>query len=637
MLDELYDRADELIDDDNFEEAIPLLKKSLIQGNFDSAYRLATIYLDCFEELGLEEPDFDTAIQYLQTGAFNNHSECQKELGLLLANSKYKGFNPIKAVKWILTSNDYSSEKDVKRLNKLIEFIYSKASKSTLDYMKSTIQEFSRFTKLTNNKMILTPLFTSRNQLIRKACVLALNNVKSIEELDLEADYFKKYFDKDFMASTKENFAITRLKLFMSSCKSVQDAIEFLLQANDSYSYYHYDYKMLEPLYMFIASSYRDGKNGVSYNLDEAINYFAESKTQLAISEKDDMVFNACNQFIQRNEYEKAKKYLPKIQSFNQSLVIKNKIEEHEKILYFEFIKKQAETGDYSASLKLAELYEKGYGVATYYDKAIAIYLKLFDDYHTQEPFDALFKYYSGDDNNRTKLKELLKTALEYKLQFDYNQERAFRELVASYATSYYEEVHTKGLNEIDTEGNIIYYLFDYYKKWWVDNYPNNQFYKDNFFAFIAVKKRNYNQYSRTISFPAALCNFFKLLSGDWVICTAPGHEKTNNSSNGVSDIINMVYLKSNFNLRNTLIQRTYTVDKKATANSGRNNNYIVDMQSLSIESGYDVKGKSIIVVDDITTSGSTLIACKNLLMNAGAKRVVLVALGKTKEPMYGF
>ena len=208
--------------------------------------------------------------------------------------------------------------------------------------------------------------------------------------------------------------------------------------------------------------------------------------------------------------------------------------------------------------------------------------------------------------------------------------------LIASYATNYYDVIHTKELLSVDTESNIIYYMFDYYKKWWIDTYPNNQFYRDNFFTFISIKKRNYNT-GRPLNFPESLYKFFSLLNGEWFICSVPGHEKTSNVSNGVSDIVNMVYLKSNFTLRNTIIQRSYNVDKKATSSSKRSNDYRIDMQSLNIEHGFNVEGKSIIVIDDITTSGSTLIACKNILMNAGAKEVVLIALGKTKEPEYGY
>ena len=51
-----------------------------------------------------------------------------------------------------------------------------------------------------------------------------------------------------------------------------------------------------------------------------------------------------------------------------------------------------------------------------------------------------------------------------------------------------YEFIKTKGLNNIDLHSNVIYYTFDYYKKWWIDNYPDKQFYKDSYFSFIHLK-----------------------------------------------------------------------------------------------------------------------------------------------------
>jgi len=46
-----------------------------------------------------------------------------------------------------------------------------------------------------------------------------------------------------------------------------------------------------------------------------------------------------------------------------------------------------------------------------------------------------------------------------------------------------------------------------------------------------------------------------------------------------------------------------------------------------------DVKGKSILFVDDVFTSGATAKACIHLLKQAGAKKVRLLVMAKTKKP----
>ena len=121
--------------------------------------------------------------------------------------------------------------------------------------------------------------------------------------------FFKKYLDKDFMTSLMKSFAIKKIKLFIASCTNVQNAIEFLLELNSN-SACCYDLMTLEPLYIFIARFYRDGVNGTFVNYDKAIDYYSKAKTQLAIFEKDEMVFNLCKKFIHGNEYEKAKRYV---------------------------------------------------------------------------------------------------------------------------------------------------------------------------------------------------------------------------------------------------------------------------------------------------------------------------------------
>lgn len=200
-----------------------------------------------------------------------------------------------------------------------------------------------------------------------------------------------------------------------------------------------------------------------------------------------------------------------------------------------------------------------------------------------------------------------------------------------------YEFICTKDLSEIDINDNNIYYLYDYYKKWWIDNFPEKEFYKKSYFSFIMLKKGEHNP-NRHFKFVTAVHNLLKMLKGEWIICSIPGHEKTLNITNALhSQILSKVYLEPGQTIQNTLIQRSYTVDKKSMSANERVKDYKIEMKSLLINDKINIKNKNIIVFDDITTTGCSMIAAKELLLEAGAKNVVCVALGKTKEPKYGY
>ena len=53
--------------------------------------------------------------------------------------------------------------------------------------------------------------------------------------------------------------------------------------------------------------------------------------------------------------------------------------------------------------------------------------------------------------------------------------------------------------------------------------------------------------------------------------------------------------------------------------------------RSIKVTEPERVKGKAVCVVDDIWTSGATLRACRDLLLEAGAKQVKLYAIAKSK------
>lgn len=200
-----------------------------------------------------------------------------------------------------------------------------------------------------------------------------------------------------------------------------------------------------------------------------------------------------------------------------------------------------------------------------------------------------------------------------------------------------YEFICTKDLSEIDINDNNIYYLYDYYKKWWIEHYPDNNFYRTSYFSFIKLKKGEHNP-NWHFKFVTAVNNFLNMFNGEWIICSIPGHEKTLNITNALhSQILSKVYLEPGQTMQNTLIQRSYTVDKKSMSANERVKDYKIEMKSLLINDKINIKNKNIIVFDDITTTGCSMIAAKELLLEAGAKNVVCVALGKTKEPKYGY
>lgn len=68
-------------------------------------------------------------------------------------------------------------------------------------------------------------------------------------------------------------------------------------------------------------------------------------------------------------------------------------------------------------------------------------------------------------------------------------------------------------------------------------------------------------------------------------------------------------------------------VDKKSGGGSRDAN---IDMTSIRVEQPHIIKGKPVLLMDDVTTTGNSLFACKELLMRAGALCVQRLALAKT-------
>lgn len=74
-------------------------------------------------------------------------------------------------------------------------------------------------------------------------------------------------------------------------------------------------------------------------------------------------------------------------------------------------------------------------------------------------------------------------------------------------------------------------------------------------------------------------------------------------------------------------IVRTKTIAKLA---KGGNRDIDIQRESLGVNPDMSITGSVILLVDDVTTSGNSLLACKELLLKHGAKDVAMFALGKS-------
>jgi phosphoribosylpyrophosphate synthetase len=114
------------------------------------------------------------------------------------------------------------------------------------------------------------------------------------------------------------------------------------------------------------------------------------------------------------------------------------------------------------------------------------------------------------------------------------------------------------------------------------------------------------------------------LIKQPYVFAIVPSHQE-GHVSPGLSELIGNVREDFNFTNYHNPLYRHSTVPKAAT---GGPRNAQLHMNSIAVV--HRVEGQTVILFDDITTTGSSLLACKELLLQAGAAQVAMIALGKT-------
>jgi predicted amidophosphoribosyltransferase len=126
-----------------------------------------------------------------------------------------------------------------------------------------------------------------------------------------------------------------------------------------------------------------------------------------------------------------------------------------------------------------------------------------------------------------------------------------------------------------------------------------------------------------------ALRNFHQkidpLLAPGIAIAVVPSHNTTTSPS-GIQELAQMLAANGRVDATSCLV-RHKSISKQATggARSVKRN-----LQTIRVENADLIVGKEVLLLDDVSTTGSSLEACKQLLLAAGASSVKCAVLGKT-------
>lgn len=118
-----------------------------------------------------------------------------------------------------------------------------------------------------------------------------------------------------------------------------------------------------------------------------------------------------------------------------------------------------------------------------------------------------------------------------------------------------------------------------------------------------------------------------------YIICCVPSHEASDINNNTMAHVIKSIkkkYFVDFFEDGSDVITRKITISKSSLGEDKRT----IERQLNSIEIKHPefIKNQTILLIDDFYTSGATMEACKRLLLNNGAKKVIIFAFAKTRD-----
>ena len=109
-------------------------------------------------------------------------------------------------------------------------------------------------------------------------------------------------------------------------------------------------------------------------------------------------------------------------------------------------------------------------------------------------------------------------------------------------------------------------------------------------------------------------------------ICVVPSHTEGKKNESGIAELARRLARNGRVDKVDYLL-RTKTIDKLA---HGGSRDIKAQLESIGVNPNMSVEEDVVLIVDDVTISGASLEACKQILMEHGAKRVAMLALGQS-------
>lgn len=116
----------------------------------------------------------------------------------------------------------------------------------------------------------------------------------------------------------------------------------------------------------------------------------------------------------------------------------------------------------------------------------------------------------------------------------------------------------------------------------------------------------------------------FNMNNSNYVLCCVPGHKARPINMSNLANMLRQIC--STYRMQNGI---NYLIRTEDVMPQTREINRTLEkhLTSIKLNEAADIKGKTVVLMDDFVFSGTTMKACKKILLDAGAKKVICFAM----------